>query len=624
MSNNFNNYLGLIFNSNSKISQKKEIRLKERNKSTSPCHIIPHIITQLKPFPLNNFSQSINLHKLSFTPTNKSRDFLQSQLLLPPKSKECQNKKTLILDLDETLVHSTTTYVDSDITLEVDFEGILYNIYVLIRPGAENFIKKISKFFEIVVFTASLSKYASPLLDKLDPDKNIKYRLYREHCTFLNGIYIKELKRLNRDLKDIIIVDNSPSAYSFDVESGLPISSWYEDKNDNELEIILPILEFLSQVDDVRDYISLFVENNEIKYERAFHIIGAMKNYNNNCEDKKINEKNNIEENNKYNKDNINKLIKNKNILSLHDFLNSSNNKIIGNMFKKNLSKSNLKIEETKISINKKNETNKTDNNNINNMNGILKENNKAKKTSYRNKKNAFRLNKNLAHMSLKNLHSNDTNKKINSLLPLSLSLTNSTKMINIKNKGNNMNNLKLLSIKDTNNNNTNSKNNLNKFHLYTNLIEQLKARKDLYNNSSTNNTNCKNNNIILKRNSKSFKLTKHKSLLIKTPNLNQQGYFHLKKNNPIYPIAKTARSKSTGNFIQFNNNNKNNHPKTPKTNQRLFNLENIDKKNSFKFDYTKKLDTNKLTPNNSNKFTPSFNQQAYKIKIKKLGFKIK
>ena len=67
-------------------------------------------------------------------------------------------------------------------------------------------------------------------MDILDKEKIIKNRLYREHCTFLNGIYIKELKRLNRGLKDIIIVDNSPLAYVFDPENGLPIKSWYEDK----------------------------------------------------------------------------------------------------------------------------------------------------------------------------------------------------------------------------------------------------------------------------------------------------------------------------------------------------------------------------------------------------------
>ena len=239
---------------------------KKRPKSQIKYQKAPDIMTQAKPSYLNNFVQPINPHKSALTPSNHSikNDF--SELLLPKKSSEFSNKKTLILDLDETLVHSSfTPFEKNDIILNVDFEGVLYNIYVLVRPGTKEFIKKVSEFFEVIIFTASISKYALPLLDILDTDKKIKYRLTREHCTFINGIYIKELKKLNRNLKDIIIVDNSPLAYAFDTENGLPITTWYEDKEDEELFHIFPILEFLANVDDVREYIYKFVYNNEIQ-----------------------------------------------------------------------------------------------------------------------------------------------------------------------------------------------------------------------------------------------------------------------------------------------------------------------------------------------------------------------
>ena len=624
-----NNYFVNLLNVNLKNVQSKESIVKERGKSLSSIHKIPDIITQVKPF-----SQPINLHKSSYTPSNKSRDILQPNLLLPPKSSEFIDKKTLILDLDETLVHSSTSSIDkSDIILNVDFDGLLYNIYVLIRPGAENFIKKISKYFEIVVFTASLSKYASPLLDKLDKDKNIKYRLYREHCTFLNGIYIKELKKLNRELKDVIIVDNSPLAYSFDVENGLPIKSWYDDKNDIEFEYLFPILEFLSKVDDVRDYIGLFVENNEINYERAFQIIFTINNIGKNADnyEEKIDEDKNID--NKNSK----KYKKQKNILSLHDFLSPTNNKIIGNLSNKNIMKTSLKLEDNKIqNINsllkvnyimqtgektkETNKTDKTDNRSIYINNNIINEKNKKKKNSFRNIKNSFRLNKNLAHISLKNMQNNELNKKINSLFPLTLSLTNSTKMINFSKKVNYMNNLKLVSIKDiSNNNNNNSKNNINNNNLYTNLLESLKTNKDLFNNSLKNNTNnYRNKNLFLTRNSKSFKLSKNKNLLIQSPSFNQQRSLKLSNNN-YNSSLKTARSKSTGNFIQFNIIKE--RPKRPKSNQRLFNLDLIDRKSTFKFG-TSGLNVIKISHTNKGNFTPSNKQIKYKIKIKKLGFK--
>ena len=149
----------------------------------------------------------------------------------------------------------------------------MYNIYVLVRPDAELFIKSVAKFFEVVIFTASISKYASQLLDILDKEKNIKYRLYRDHCTYINGIYIKELKKCNRSLKDLIIVDNSPIAYTFDSDNGLPIETWTDDPDDRELMKLLPILEFLSKVKDVRVFTKIFVNNNKILYKDAMEII---------------------------------------------------------------------------------------------------------------------------------------------------------------------------------------------------------------------------------------------------------------------------------------------------------------------------------------------------------------
>ena len=244
---------------------------RKRSNSQRKYQKAPDIITQVKP---NSFVQPVNPHQSAFTPTNRSNKLNSEKLLLPPKSKELFNKKTLILDLDETLVHSSfTTFEKNDIVLNVDFEGVMYNIYVLVRPDAELFIKTVGKIFEIVIFTASISKYASPLLDILDKEKNIKYRLYRDQCTFINGIYIKDLKKCNRSLKDLIIVDNSPIAYIFDSDNGLPIKTWIEDPNDRELMKLVPILEFLSKTKDVRKFIDQFVYNNKILYDEAMEII---------------------------------------------------------------------------------------------------------------------------------------------------------------------------------------------------------------------------------------------------------------------------------------------------------------------------------------------------------------
>ena len=244
---------------------------RKRSNSQRKYQKAPDIITQAKP---NSFVQPINPHKSAFTPSNRSKKLFSDKLLLPPKTQEFSHKKTLILDLDETLVHSSfTPFEKNDIVLDVDFEEVVYNIYVLVRPDAELFIKSVAKFFEVVIFTASISKYASPLLDILDKEKNIKHRLYRDHCTYINGIYIKDLKKCNRSLKDLIIVDNSPIAYTFDSDNGLPILTWTDDPDDRELMKLLPILEFLSKVKDVRIFTKIFVDNNKILYKDAMEII---------------------------------------------------------------------------------------------------------------------------------------------------------------------------------------------------------------------------------------------------------------------------------------------------------------------------------------------------------------
>jgi len=68
-----------------------------------------------------------------------------------------------------------------------------------------------------VIYTASLSKYADPLVDILDNKKPklLDQRLFREHCTFFNGVFIKDMSMVGRPLSDVIIIDNSPTSYAF-------------------------------------------------------------------------------------------------------------------------------------------------------------------------------------------------------------------------------------------------------------------------------------------------------------------------------------------------------------------------------------------------------------------------
>ena len=223
----------------------------------------------------NNNKNNIEKKSHSYSPNR----IINSQMkinngLLPPKLLE---RKTLVLDLDETLVHSGFIPFDcpSDVIIQIELDNEIHDIHVLVRPGVKEFLEKMSKKYEIVIFTASLSKYADPLLDIIDKQGFCPFRLFREHCTLINTSFIKDLNKLGRDIKDIIIVDNSPISYALNPDNGLPILSWFDDKNDRELYNLTPILEFLSDVNDVREYIRKFVFNNEINFSKAMYIINA-------------------------------------------------------------------------------------------------------------------------------------------------------------------------------------------------------------------------------------------------------------------------------------------------------------------------------------------------------------
>lgn len=142
-----------------------------------------------------------------FRVTNSSYSLQKDLPLLLPQEGLDIGKNTLVLDLDETLIHSTFTEIQSDIKLKIQVENQDFQVFVLKRPGVDEFLEKCYESFEVVVFTASLSNYANPLLDLLDPERKISHRLFRESCSEENGFHIKDLARLGRDLRRVVIVD---------------------------------------------------------------------------------------------------------------------------------------------------------------------------------------------------------------------------------------------------------------------------------------------------------------------------------------------------------------------------------------------------------------------------------
>jgi len=172
--------------------------------------------------------------------------------LLPELRSEDANKKCLVIDLDETLVHSSFKPINNaDFIVPVEIDGIIHQVYVLKRPFVDEFLMKVGQLYECVLFTASLAKYADPVTDLLDKWNVFSSRLFRESCVFHRGNYVKDLGRLGRELGKIIIVDNSPASYIFHPENAVPVVSWFDDMENKELMELIPFFEELSTADNI-------------------------------------------------------------------------------------------------------------------------------------------------------------------------------------------------------------------------------------------------------------------------------------------------------------------------------------------------------------------------------------
>lgn len=186
----------------------------------------------------------------------KQRALVTSRPLIPNK----QVRKTLILDLDETLIHSLSKggKMSSGHMVEVRLgtHAILY--YVHKRPFCDFFLEKVAPWYDIVIFTASVQEYADPVIDWLEQDrKYFKARYYRQHCTFKFGAYMKDLTVAEHDLSKAIIVDNSPLSYRMNEENAIPIEGWISDPSDRDLLFLIPVLQGLRHISDVRSLLSL-------------------------------------------------------------------------------------------------------------------------------------------------------------------------------------------------------------------------------------------------------------------------------------------------------------------------------------------------------------------------------
>lgn len=186
-----------------------------------------------------------------------SEEIMLKSIELGKKTKQ----KLLILDMDETMISARfkakmpqgfkTDFI-------IDFQG--NDIHVRIRPYLLDCLERLSKLYEIVVFTAGVQEYADKILDHIDSEKALfKKRLYRQDCIDVNGEFlVKDLDIfIDRDKENMIIVDNSILSFAFDLDNGVPIQSFLgTEEEDKELLFLISFLEETFYQEDVRKQIS--------------------------------------------------------------------------------------------------------------------------------------------------------------------------------------------------------------------------------------------------------------------------------------------------------------------------------------------------------------------------------
>ncbi|KAG5442144.1 CTD nuclear envelope phosphatase 1A, variant 2 [Clonorchis sinensis] len=169
-------------------------------------------------------------------------------------------------DLDETLIHSVHdgtlrptvrpgTPPDFVLKVDIDHHPVRFSVHK--RPHVDFFLNVISQWYELVIYTASLEIYGAGVTEHLDNGRRIlQRRFYRQHCTYDNGSYSKNLSLITSDLASIFILDNSPGAYRSYPDNAIPIRSWFSDAHDTALLCLLPVLDALRFVSDVRSVLS--------------------------------------------------------------------------------------------------------------------------------------------------------------------------------------------------------------------------------------------------------------------------------------------------------------------------------------------------------------------------------
>lgn len=172
-----------------------------------------------------------------------SRDKLLPDIVKPPYY---QPPYTLIIEMTDVLVHPEWTYKT----------GWRFKK----RPGIDHFLESLNGTFEIVIFTAEPGMTVFPIVEALDPNNYISYKLVRDATHFVDGTHVKDLSKLNRDLNRVIVVDWNQESVKFHKENLFCLPKWNGNDDDNSLMDLASFLKTVasSEIDDVRGVLKYY------------------------------------------------------------------------------------------------------------------------------------------------------------------------------------------------------------------------------------------------------------------------------------------------------------------------------------------------------------------------------
>ena len=185
------------------------------------------------------------------------------------------DKPVLIIDLDETLIHSAMgrKFGDNVITIKSRKHGnVVFSVTV--RPHAREFLQEMAKYYTLVLFTAAEQSYADECIKMLDPNHTLfALKLYKSNCLSIDRKFnIKDLRMFrNIPMHNILILDNNPLCYLLQPSNAIPVTSFYFDMNDIELRKLAAILKAVAPLENkqesLKDYFFKQCIEDALKYD---------------------------------------------------------------------------------------------------------------------------------------------------------------------------------------------------------------------------------------------------------------------------------------------------------------------------------------------------------------------